>query len=91
MIATAWVLARKDLRCLLRDRAGLLLTLLLPIFLATIFAAAMGGMGGDGDGVGKVKFLVEDLDGSESSRELVAALAASDGLALEPRRKCDVA
>jgi ABC-2 type transport system permease protein len=88
VIRTAWVLAQKDLRLFLRDRTGLALALLLPLFLATIFGAAMGGMSGDDDGVGKIALYVEDLDDSERSRDLLAALGASKGL--EIRKAQDV-
>lgn len=84
MWKTAWILARKDLKLYARDRTGLLLSLLLPIFLATIFAAAMGGMGGD-SGISRVKLLVEDLDRTPQSQALVAELERSQGLHIEKK------
>lgn len=83
MWKTDWILGRKDLRLFLRDRTGMLLSLALPVFLATIFGAAMGGMGGKSKGVGRVELLVEDLDRSASSKELIAELEKSDGLKIE--------
>lgn len=77
----AWILCAKDWRLFLRDRTALLLGLALPIFLATLFAAAMGGFGGGG--AGSVKVLLEDLDHSPRSQALVARLSASASLRLE--------
>ena len=79
----AWLLARKDLRIFFRDRTGMLLGLGLPIVLATVFGAAMGSFSGDDEAMGAVELLVEDLDGSEASRALVAELQARDGLEIE--------
>lgn len=79
---TAWLLAKKDLRLFLRDRTGLLLALALPLFLATIFASAMGGMTGGGKR-SRVELLVEDLDASARSRALIAELEASGALRVE--------
>jgi ABC-2 type transport system permease protein len=79
MIRAAWACVLKDLRLYVRDRTGLLLSLALPVFLATIFGMAMGSMGGK-ESIGRVKLYVEDLDGSERSRALVRELEASDGL-----------
>lgn len=81
MLQTAWILARKDLRIFLRDRTALLMSIALPLFLATIFGAAMGGMTSD-SGIGKVKLFVEDLDKSDRSRALVAELEKTDGLSI---------
>jgi len=80
-LATAWILCRKDWRLFLRDRTAMLLSLALPVFLATIFAAAMGGFGGGG--VGRVHLLVEDLDSSARSKNFVAELAKSETLRVE--------
>ena len=79
---TAWLLAAKDSRLFLRDRTALLLTIALPLFLATIFASAMGGMTG-GSKRARVELLVEDLDGSERSRALIAEIEASGALRVE--------
>lgn len=82
MIRLAWTFALKDLKLYLRDRTALALSLALPLFLALIFGAAMGAMGGD-DSIGRVKLLVEDLDHSARSEELVNALEARNGLRIE--------
>ncbi len=79
--ATAWIQCQKDWRLFLRDRTGLLLSLALPVFLATIFAAAMGGFGGGG--MGRVHLLVEDLDLSARSKGFVAELTRNATLRVE--------
>lgn len=78
----AWVLARKDLQVYFRDRVAVLLGFGLPIALATVFAGAMGAIGG-GDSVGRVELVVEDRDQSPESRALVEELGRSDGLRLD--------
>lgn len=85
MLRTALLIAGKNLRLLVRDRTALLLTFALPIVLATIFGAAMGSMGG-GEGMGKVEFLVEDLDESATSKALVAELSKAAGLDVKAKR-----
>ena len=80
-LATAWILCAKDWRLFVRDRTGLLLSLALPVFLATIFAAAMGGFGGSG--VGRVHLLVEDLDSSERSKRFLEELTRNASLRVE--------
>lgn len=83
-LAAALAYARKDWTLFLRDRIALLLALALPIVLAGIFGVAMSGMAGD-DALERVEFDVEDLDGSQQSQALVAALRETAGLDVEPR------
>jgi ABC-2 type transport system permease protein len=78
----AWLLAKKDLRVYFKDRVAVLLGFGLPIALCTVFAGAMGAIGG-GDSVGRIELVIEDADGSDASRELLAELAKSDGLRLD--------
>ena len=78
----AWLLAKKDLQVYFKDRVAVLLGFGLPIALCTVFAGAMGAIGG-GDSVGRIEFVIEDADGSDASRELLAELAKSDGLKLD--------
>ena len=42
----AWVLAKKDLSVYFRDRIAVLLGFGLPVVLCTVFAGAMGAIGG---------------------------------------------
>jgi len=81
MFQTALHLVRKDLRIFFRDRTALLLALVLPIVLATVFGTAMKGMAGEssGGGIKPLPLLVEDRDDSEASRSLVARLEARTG------------
>ena len=69
----AWVLAQKDLRVYFRDRIAVLLGFGLPIALCTVFAGAMGAIGG-GDSVGRIELVVEDADKSDASRALLKEL-----------------
>lgn len=82
MLALAWTFALKDLKLYFRDYAALGLSIALPLALAGIFGAAMGGMSG-GDSIGRVKLLVEDLDHSARSKELVRRMSESEGLRVE--------
>lgn len=76
-------MAQKDLRVYFRDRAAVLLGFGLPILLCTVFAAAMGAIGGGDETVGRVELVVEDADKSEASRALVARLGETKGLRLD--------
>jgi ABC-2 type transport system permease protein len=78
----AWVLAQKDLRVYFRDRIAVLLGFGLPLVLCTVFAGAMGAIGG-GRSVGRIELVVEDADKSDASRKLVAELQKSKGLRLD--------
>lgn len=79
----AWVLAKKDLRVYFRDRIAVLLGFGLPVVLCTVFAGAMGAIGGGGDAVGRIELVVEDADRSAASRELLDELRGSRGLRLD--------
>lgn len=86
MFKTALVLAKKDMMLFFRDKTALLLTLALPIVLATVFGSAMGGMMGGGGGVDtvrKVNLPVEDFDKTEASEAFLVLLEKSNGLAVE--------
>ncbi len=94
MLETARLLALKDLRLFFRDRSALLLTLVLPIVLATVFGSAMAGMmggGGSSDpssgGMKRMDLLVEDRDQSPESAQLFALLEDSSGLRPLPTRE----
>jgi ABC-2 type transport system permease protein len=76
-------MARKDLCVYFRDRAAVALGFGLPILLASVFAAAMGAIGGGDESVGRVELVVQDADRSPPARALVEALRASDGLRLD--------
>src|SRR5262249_16953891 len=78
----AWLLARKDLQVYFRDRVAVLLGFGLPVALCTVFAGAMGAIGGSGS-MGRILVVVEDADRSDASRDLVASLEKCDGLRLD--------
>ncbi len=84
---TALHLARKDIRIFLRDRTALMLALVLPIVLATVFGTAMKGMsgggGGGGGGIKPLPLLVEDLDGSTQSAQLLERIDSQAGIRVE--------
>ncbi|MEZ6003626.1 MAG: ABC transporter permease [Planctomycetota bacterium] len=84
-LSSAIQLTRKDLKLFFRDRTALLLSLVLPIALATVFGTAMKGMsgGGGGGGVKDLTLWVEDLDGSPQSTGLVERLDAAAGIAVK--------
>lgn len=75
-------MAGKDLRVYFRDKVAVLLGFGLPIALCTVFAGAMGAIGGS-DSIGRIELVIEDADGSEASRALLAELRKSEGLRLD--------
>ncbi len=85
MFKTAMALVRKDLRLFVRDKTALFFALALPVGLAAIMGTALGGqMGGGGSGkIKKVAIAVEDRDGSDRSRDFVAALQDSEDLRVD--------
>jgi ABC-2 type transport system permease protein len=70
--------ARKDLRLLARDRAGLFWVVGFPLLMATLFGAIFGG-GGEG-GRGSLAIAVVDEDGTAGSRAFAAQLEKSEAL-----------
>jgi ABC-2 type transport system permease protein len=85
VLAASWWIARKDLRAYCRDRTGMLLGLLLPIALVTVFGLIMQFAFGGGSGAPKVELWVADEDGSDASRRFVAALRSSGMVIVRPR------
>jgi len=71
---TILAIGRKDLRLLLRDRAGLFFTFFFPLLYALFFGAIFSG-GGDG-GARPLPLRLVDLDGSAGSAAFLASLAA---------------
>lgn len=65
-------LAAKDLRLMLRDRAGFFFTFFFPILYATFFGAIFSGAGGSGTGA--LRIAVVDEDHSETTRKFLDAL-----------------
>jgi len=71
-------LAVKDLRLLVRDKAGFFFTFGFPLVFAIFFGSIMSGEGGSG----KVKVALVDQDSSSGSKEFGAALEGEAALDL---------
>lgn len=69
-------LAAKDLRLLLRDRAGFFVTFVFPLAYAVFFGIILGNR----DGLGAIKVTVIDLAGGPRAQSLVEKLTASTKL-----------
>ena len=69
-----------------RDRVVLALTFLLPVMFFSIFASVFGSQR---DSTSKIRVAVADLDQSEYSKKLVAALKAEGGLNVQTTEKSD--
>lgn len=88
-VAAAWALAQKDIRSFLRDRTAMLLSILVPIALVSVFGWIMAYAFGGSGGMPQVSLHVADLDQSSASRRFVEKLSNTDMLrvrtvALEP-------
>lgn len=64
-------IAAKDVRLLLRDRAGLFFTVIFPVVFASVFGMVYSGMGGRKSAI---QIAVVDQANSPASRSLIAAL-----------------
>ncbi len=79
-MSAIWTMAMKDLRLLVRDKAGLFWLLMFPLIMALFFGSVMGG-GGSGSGRGKLDVaFVDNTGGSSYVRKLRAKLGESDAL-----------
>jgi len=76
-------LVRKDLKLFFSDRKAVIVSMLVPIVLASFFGYLFGGQGGNAE-TSKVAVLVIDEDGSDTSRGLVAQLAGDKTLNVTP-------
>jgi ABC-2 type transport system permease protein len=75
-------LVRNDLRLFLADRKAVIVTVLIPVCIASFFGLIFGGGGSAGkDGQkGTIAVVVSDADHSAVSREIVENLKKDDGL-----------
>ncbi len=73
-IAAAWVLAQKDLKSFARDRTALMLSLLVPIALVTVFGWIMAYAFGGSGGMPKVTLHIIDESQTAESEKLIAQL-----------------
>jgi len=72
-------LVRKDLKLFFNDRRAVIVSLLVPILLASFFGYLFGGQGGNAE-TSKVSVLVIDQDESGISRGLIAQLGSDKNL-----------
>ena len=76
---TILVLAGKDLRLLLRDKAAFFFTFVFPLALGVLFGAVFTGAA-SGDGPQELAIAIVDLDGSEDSRAIVESFLSDSRL-----------
>jgi len=76
-----FTIALKDIRQYLKDRTAVLLSLLLPMVLITIFALMYGGIGKPKESR-PISLLFTDQDNSELSKEVFTTLNDQDGMQL---------
>ena len=81
-------LAAKDLKIMLRDKAGFFFVFFFPLLMAVFFGAIFSGSGSSG-GMSAITLLVVDEDNSEQSRKFHEAISASDELNVEITDKED--
>ncbi|MBN2431578.1 MAG: ABC transporter permease [Acidobacteria bacterium] len=74
-------LAIKDLRLLLRDKAGFFFTFFFPLLIAVFFGTIFSGSGG---GDGGISILVVDEDQTEESQAFIQTLTEADELTVRP-------
>ncbi|NIV94665.1 ABC transporter permease [candidate division KSB1 bacterium] len=75
-----FALAFKDLRLLLRDKAGFFFTFFFPLIFAIFFGSMFSGGGEDSRAL---SIFVVDEDGTEQSRQFIQKLQKSDELEIE--------
>ncbi len=79
-LAAAWALAQKDLRSFVRDRTALVLSILVPVALVTVFGWIMAFAFGGSGGMPKVSLHVADLDHTAASQRFAQRLKQQDML-----------
>lgn len=81
-------LASKDLRVLLRDKAGAFFIFVFPVIYAIFFGLIFSGQGGE---TVDMRVVAADLDDSDASAAFLSALDANDGIAITPADSSDAA
>jgi ABC-2 type transport system permease protein len=76
-------LVRKDIRMFVSDRRAVLMSIVVPIVIASFFGYIFGGQGGASE-PSRMDVLVIDQDNSTISRGIVARLTAEKSLAVKP-------
>lgn len=78
-----WYIALKDLRIFISDKKALLLTLLLPIGLITLFAFAFGAVGTEKNEPTPIIVLYHDADITPVTKQIISELDSIQGIQLE--------
>jgi len=78
-MAAVWALAAKDIRLLLRDRAGFFFTFFFPLIMALFFGVIFLG-GGGGGGNARLPIVLVDEDRTEGSAAFRATLVGAADL-----------
>jgi ABC-2 type transport system permease protein len=76
-------LVRKDLRMFFSDRRAVMISILVPIVLASFLGYLFGGRGGQAE-TSRIKILVIDQDSSAISRTLITQLTNDKNLDVQP-------
>ncbi len=84
-LATAWSIARKDLRLFFRDKTGMALGFLLPLVLVGVFGFVMKLATGGEAGMSRTALWVVDQDLSDASRNFIAHLRKAQTLKVLPK------
>ena len=82
-------MAVKDLRLLLRDKAGFFFTLFFPLIIAVFFGAIFGGGGGGTRSA--IPIIVVDEDNTQGSRTFTAALDSASEVKIEEMNREEAA
>jgi len=85
-LAAFLALVRKDLQLFFSDRRAVILTLALPIAIASFFGSLFGGSGESSSEPAKIPIAVVDRDGSAISKQVVAGIQADRSLATSTPR-----
>ena len=83
MLIPFLALIRKDLRLFFADPRAVLMSVVVPIVIASFFGYIFGGGAGN-DETSRIPVLVADLDGSSLTNEIVRRLAADPSLDVKP-------
>ena len=75
---TLWTLAWKDIKLFLVDRKALMISLAVPVSIASFFSLIMGGGSDPNEKNAKIPFFIVDQDQSPVTKAIVAELAKND-------------
>jgi len=76
-----FIILKKELQAFFKDKRALMLGILMPIILITVFSLAFGGLGGKGKDH-KIQLLVCDEDKTDLSKEMIGGLDSIESLAI---------